>query len=254
MILSKKLLKYEKISHGFFNKIGGKSLGIYKSLNCGPGSKDKKSKIKENLKIAKNKISKKSKSIFLLHQIHSNKFVFINKNFKFKRKRIKADAVITDQRKLPVAVLTADCVPILLFDSKKNIVAAIHAGWKGALKGIIENTVKKIIDLNSKNEIYAAIGPCIGKNSYEVKVKFYKEFLKSDKDSEIFFNRRNEDKFLFDLRGYVNYRLKKLDVHNLDNIEMDTYLEKKNFFSFRRSIHLKEKDYGRCISTICLKT
>ena len=86
LILSKKLLKHEKISHGFFNKIGGKSLGIYKSLNCGPGSNDKKSKIKENLKIAKNKISKKSKSIFLLNQIHSNKFVFINKNFKLNKK------------------------------------------------------------------------------------------------------------------------------------------------------------------------
>ena len=99
MIKSKKLLKQKKISHGFFNRNGGKSCGIYKSLNCGLGSNDKKNKIRANLKIVKNKISKKSKNIFLLHQIHSNKFIFIDKNFKFNKKRIKADAVITDQKK-----------------------------------------------------------------------------------------------------------------------------------------------------------
>ena len=137
MIISKKLLKQKEISHGFFNKLGGKSIGIYKSLNCGPGSKDKKNKIKENLKIVKNRIDKKSKDIFLLHQFHSNKFVFIGKNFKFNKKKIKADAIITNQKKLPIAVLTADCVPILLYDNKKKMIAAIHAGWKGSFKGII---------------------------------------------------------------------------------------------------------------------
>ena len=120
MIKSEKLFKQKKISHGFFNKYGGKSKGIYKSLNCGPGSNDEKNKINENLKIVKNKISKKSKDIFLQHQIHSNKFVFINKSFKFNKKRVKADAIITDQKKVPIGVLTADCVPILLFDKKKN--------------------------------------------------------------------------------------------------------------------------------------
>ena len=120
MFTSKKLFKQKKIRHGFFNKKGGKSIGIYKSLNCGIGSNDKKNKVKENLNIVKKKISKKSKSIFLVNQIHSNKFVFINKNFKFNKKKIKADAIITDQKKLPIAVLTADCVPILLFDNKKK--------------------------------------------------------------------------------------------------------------------------------------
>ena len=127
MIISKKLSIQKEIRHGFFNKLGGKSVGIYKSLNCGPGSKDKKNKILENLKIVKNKIDKKSKNIFLLHQYHSNKFVFIGKNFKFNKKRIKADAIITDQTKLPIAVLTADCVPILLYDSKKKMIAAEKA-------------------------------------------------------------------------------------------------------------------------------
>ena len=141
MIISKKLSKQKEISHGFFNKLGGKSIGIYKSLNCGPGSNDFKSKIEKNLKIVKNKINKKSKNIFLMHQMHSNKIIYIDKNFKFSKKKIKADAVITNQKKIPIAVLTADCVPILLYDKKKNMIAAIHAGWKGAYKGIIKKVI-----------------------------------------------------------------------------------------------------------------
>ena len=138
MIKSKKLLKIKNIKHGFFNKTGGKSKKIYKSLNCGPGSKDNPSNVKKNLKIVKKKkkISKTAKNIFLLHQIHSNKFVYIDEK-KFKSKP-KADAVITNQKNLPIGILTADCVPILICDEKKNFIAAIHAGWKGAYKGIIK--------------------------------------------------------------------------------------------------------------------
>ena len=141
MITSKKFLKQKKISHAFFNRIGGKSKGLYKSLNCGPGSKDEKNKIKENLKIVKNKISKVSKNIYLLHQFHSNKFVFIGKNYRLNKKKARADAIITDQKKLPIAILTADCVPILLYDKKKEMIAAIHAGWKGAFKDIIKKVI-----------------------------------------------------------------------------------------------------------------
>ena len=119
MITSKKLTKQKKIVHGFFNRNGGKSSGIYKSLNCGFGSNDKKNDIKKNLKIVKNRICKKSKNIFLVNQTHSKKFIFINKDYKFEKKRNKADAIITNQKNLPIAVLTADCVPILLYDKKK---------------------------------------------------------------------------------------------------------------------------------------
>ena len=118
MFKSKKFNKLNGISHGFFNRKGGKSKGIYQSLNCGPGSNDRKIDVKKNLEIVKNKFSKKSKDIFLLHQIHSNKFVYINKNYKIKKK-IKADAAITNQKKLPLGILTADCVPILIYDKKK---------------------------------------------------------------------------------------------------------------------------------------
>ena len=119
MLTSKKLLKYRKISHGFFNRNGGKSRSIYKSLNCGLGSKDKKNKVKQNLEIVKNKIDNKARKIFLVHQIHSNKFIFVDKNFKVEKKKVKADAIITNQKKLPIAVLTADCVPLLIYDKKK---------------------------------------------------------------------------------------------------------------------------------------
>jgi len=142
MITSKKLSNQKNLAHGFFNRMGGKSKGIYKSLNCGIGSKDKKKNVKKNLEIIKRKMGKKTKNIFLVHQIHSNKFIFIDKNYKFKKEKVKADAIITNQEKLPIAVLTADCVPLLLFDSKKKMIAAIHAGWKGAFRGIIFKVIK----------------------------------------------------------------------------------------------------------------
>ena len=187
MITSKKLSKQKKISHGFFNKNGGKSTGIYKSLNCGVGSKDKRSKVKKNLKIVKDKICKKANNIFLVNQIHSNKFIFLNKNFKFSKKKIKADAIITDQKNLPIGVLTADCVPILLYDKKKNIVAAIHAGWKGAFKEIIKKVTHFMLKLGSKqNNIIAAIGPCIKQNSYNVKEDLKKNLLKRIKKTKFF--------------------------------------------------------------------
>ena len=141
MITSNKLLKQKEISHGFFNRNGGKSNNIYKSLNCGFGSNDKRNKVKQNLEIIKKKFNKKSKDVILLHQVHSNKFIYINKNFKFKKKRIRADAIITDQPKIPIAVLTADCAPILLYEKKKQMIAAIHAGWRGAFKGIIKKVL-----------------------------------------------------------------------------------------------------------------
>ena len=178
MIKSKKLSKIKIIRHGFFNKIGGKSKKIYKSLNCGPGSKDNPSDVKKNLKIVIKKIKSTAKSIFLLHQIQSNKFVYINKKNKFKSKP-KADAVITNQKNIPIGVLTADCVPILICDERTKLVAAIHAGWKGAYKGIINNVIQFMIKKGSNpKNITAAIGPAISVKNYEVKEDFKKNLLK----------------------------------------------------------------------------
>ena len=252
MIFSKKLSKQKKISHAFFNRNGGKSLGIYRSLNCGPGSNDKRHKVKENLRIVKDRISNKSKDIFLLHQVHSNKFVFIDKNFKFNNKKIRADAIITDQAKIPIAVLTADCVPILLYDNKKNMIAAIHAGWKGALTGIINNVISFMQKKGcKKNNIFAAVGPCIARTSYNVKDDFKKKFLQKDKGNEIFFNIR-KNIIYFDLPNYVRSQLKLEKITNLDMKNIDTFDKRNNFFSARRALRLKHDDYGRNISIIMI--
>ena len=253
MIVSRKLYKQKKINHGFFNRNGGKSLGIYKSLNCGLGSNDRKDRIKKNLKIVKNIIGKKSKDIFLLHQIHSDKFIFIGKNSKFKnKKKVRADAVITNQPRLPIAVLTADCVPILLFDKKKNIIAAIHAGWKGAFKGIIQKVIKFMIKKGCKqSNIIAAIGPCINKHSYNVKQDFKNLFLKKNKNNKVFFSNK-KNKIYFDLPNYVKNQLKMNKILNIEMKNVDTFIKKNNFFSARQAIKSGHDDYGRNISIIMI--
>jgi len=252
LITSKKLLNQKKISHAFFDRIGGKSKGIYKSLNCGSGSKDKKNKIKENLKIVKNKISKDSKNLYLLHQFHSNKFVFIGKNYRLNKKKVKADAIITNQKKLPIAVLTADCVPILLYDKKREMIAAIHAGWKGAFKDII----KKVINFMSKKgcnkkNIIAAVGPCIGKVNYNVKEDFKKKFIKKDKKNKVFFNIK-KNIIYFDLPNYVKSQLRYNKITKIDMKNIDTFNKKNNFFSARRALRSGHDDYGRNISIIMI--
>tara|TARA_Y100000816_G_C25943925_1_gene492382 strand:+ start:110 stop:871 length:762 start_codon:yes stop_codon:yes gene_type:complete len=252
LITSKKLQKFKEIRHGFFNKTGGKSNGIYKSLNCGAGSYDKKNKIKENLKIVKNKFGKKIKKIFLLHQIHSNKFIFVNKNFKSSSKKIRADAVITNQAKLPIAILTADCVPILLYDKQKKIIAAIHAGWRGAFKGIISRVIKFMLMKGCKQKhIIAAIGPCIGKNNYNVRDDFKKKFLKKDKKNKVFFFSKKRTIY-FDLPNYVKSELKLNKITNIDMRNIDTFVKKNNFFSARQALRSGYDDYGRNISIIMI--
>jgi len=252
LFISKKLSKQKKISHGFFNKIGGKSAGIYKSLNCGPGSKDKKNNVKRNLEIAKNKINKKGKKIFLVNQIHSNKFVYIDKDFKFKKRRIQADAIITNQKKIPIAVLTADCVPLLLYEKKANMIAAIHAGWKGAYKGIIKKVITFMLKKGCKKEnIIVAIGPCIRQESYNVKENFQRKFIKKDKKNRIFFKKK-KNMIYFNLPDFVKYQVKLIKISKIDTINIDTFNKKNNFFSARRSLSLKHDDYGRNISIIMI--
>jgi YfiH family protein len=252
LIKSKKLSKQKKISHGFFNRMGGKSSGIYKSLNCGPGSKDKKNIVNTNLKIVKKKISKKSEEIYLTHQIHSDKFVFVKKKIKSNKKKIEADAIITNKQRLPIAVLTADCVPVLLYDNNNSMIAAIHAGWKGAYKGIIKKVINFMIKHGCKeSSIIAAIGPCISQKSYNVKEDFKKKFIKKDKKNKIFFKKK-KDMLYFDLPNFVKSQLKINRIINIDMINIDTYDEKNNFFSARRSLRLKHDDYGRNISIIMI--
>ena len=252
MIKSKKLSKFQQINHGFFDKKGGKSTGIYKSLNCGVGSSDSKKNVLNNLKIVCKKINCSSKNLILLNQIHSNKFYFINKNYKFKKKKLNGDALITNVKKIALGVLVADCVPILIYDKNLKIISAIHAGWKGVYKEIIKKVVKFLIKKgsNTKN-LVAVIGPSISEKSYEVQKDFKSKFLKKDKQSKFFFKIR-KNKTYFGLNKYVYYHLKKLGIKNLEIIKKNTFDPKNNFFSARRSIQNKENDYGRNISVIMI--
>jgi len=252
LIKSKKLSKFQQINHGFFDKKGGKSTGIYKSLNCGVGSSDSKKNVLNNLKIVCKKINCSSKNLILLNQIHSNKFYFINKNYKFKKKKLNGDALITNVKKIALGVLVADCVPVLIYDKNLKIISAIHAGWKSVYKEIIKKVVKFLIKKgsNTKN-LVAVIGPSISEKSYEVQKDLKGKFLKKDKQSKFFFKIR-KNKTYFGLNKYVYYHLKKLGIKNLEIIKKNTFDPKNNFFSARRSIQNKENDYGRNISVIMI--
>ena len=183
--------------------MGGKSTNIFKSLNCGLGSSDNKKNILKNLKIVSNKIKAKSNKIILLNQIHSNKFHYINKNLKLNNNRFNGDALVTNKRNTPIAVLTADCAPILIHDESKKMIAAIHVGWRGAYKDIVKKVIKFMVKKGcSLKDITAAIGPCISSNNYEVKDDFKKKFIKKDKKNTIFF-KKTKDKNYFNLSGYI---------------------------------------------------
>ena len=159
--------------------------------------------------------------------------------------------MITKMKGLALGVVTADCVPIILYDTKNEIVGCIHAGWKGAFLGVIKNTISKIKKISSGNKIYASIGPCIGKKSYEVDKNFYKMFMAKSRNNNIYFSNKSRKKKLFNLRKFVTNRLIKANI-KVDQVDRDTFAEKSNFFSYRRSCKLKQKDYGRCISSICM--
>ena len=249
MFYSKKFNKLKNIKHCFFSKKNGFSKGFYKSLNCGKGSKDNKKNILKNLNYVSKKFSIKKKNLILMNQTHSNKVIEINKNNY--KKKINADAIITREKGLALGVVTADCVPIIIYDLKNEIIGCIHAGWKGAISGIIQNTIKKIKKLNSENNIFASIGPCIGKESYEVDLNFYKKFLNKSRENKKYFSRKNKNKKLFNLRKFVANKLRELKV-KVDHVNHDTFREKMNFFSYRRSFKLKQNDYGRCISVVRL--
>jgi polyphenol oxidase len=249
MFYSKKLNKFKRIKHCFFSRKGGFSKGLYKGLNCGKGSKDKRENILKNLNyVAKKMIIKKNKLI-LMSQTHSVKVIEVTKNNY--KKKINADAMITRVKGLAIAVVTADCVPIIIYDLKNEIIGCIHAGWKGAFSGIIKNTVNKIKKINNNNMIFASIGPCIGKRSYEVDVNFYQKFLKKNKQNKKYFYDKSKNKKLFNLRKFVADKLTELQV-KIDHVNHDTFREKMNFFSYRRSFKLKQSDYGRCISVVRL--
>ena len=166
---------------------------------------------------------------------------------------MNADAIVCKIKNLAIGILTADCAPILFYDTQKKIIGCAHSGWKGALNGIIQNTVKKFNELGSNNNnLVAVIGHCIKKENSQVGQEFYNNFIIHDKKNKIFFKKTNNQKFTFDLRGFINNEIANLNIKNIENIEKDTFSEVKTFYSYRRSLINHEKDYGRCISVILM--
>ena len=252
MFFSQKLQKFENLKHCFFSRKNGFSKGLYASLNCGLGSDDKKENVLKNLNLVSQKIGCKDELLITLNQTHSNKVVYFEKKSLIKNK-LPGDAIVTKIRNVGIGILTADCAPILLYDPKKKIIGCIHSGWRGALNGVIQNTIRKFKELDSNiDNLFAVIGPCIRKENYEVKIDFYEKFINQNPKYEEFFKKNVNDKYIFDLRGFINNKISDLNIKNIENIEMDTFAALETFYSYRRSRLNNEKDYGRCISVILM--
>jgi YfiH family protein len=252
MFFSKKLQKFKNLNHCFFSRQNGFSKGIYSSLNCGMGSGDKRENVLKNLNLVNKKIGSKNNVLVTLNQIHSNQVIYLDNENSIKDK-LNGDAIVTKVKNVAIGILSADCAPILLYDDTKKIIGCIHSGWKGALNGVIKNTVNKFKELNSNvNNLVAVVGPCIGQESYEVKIDFFKKFLIKNKENEQFFKKIPNEKYFFDLRAFINYELSQANINNIENVEMNTFLEKDFFYSYRRSTFNNEQDYGRCISVILM--
>jgi len=252
MFFSSKLKKFVNIKHCFFSRKNGVSKGYYESLNCGLGSNDNKERVLKNLEIVSQKISPSTESIITLNQKHTNQVVYFKDKQSVKNK-LTGDAIVSKVKNVGIGILTADCAPIIFYDPVRKIVGCAHSGWKGALNGIIENTVKKFNELNSNNsDLVAVVGPCIGKNSYIVKKDLIEKFIAKNRKNQIFFKKIDNEKYTFDLRAFINKKLLNLNIKKIENIQLDTFLDKKFFFSYRRSRIRKDKDYGRCISVILM--
>lgn len=246
------VLEAPGIAHGFFTRLSGVSKGIYKGLNCGPGSRDDKKDIRENRRRAAATLGFGSDHLCTLYQVHSTTVLTVNKPWV--QAPLDADAMVCKTPGILIGILTADCAPVLFSDAEAGIVAAAHAGWKGAIGGVLENTIAVMCDQGAKRErIAAAIGPCIGQQSYEVGPEFVAHFHEVDEKSRAFFKGASRaGKSLFNLEGYVLDRLKRAGLQRIEASAMDTAADEKQFFSYRRATLAGEKDYGRQLSAIGL--
>ncbi|MBI1301784.1 MAG: peptidoglycan editing factor PgeF [Alphaproteobacteria bacterium] len=247
----------DKVFHGFFTRQGGVSKTPYGSLNCGIGSNDLDDNIRENRVRVAREAHVEEVSLLSVYQVHSADVVHVNQGWGWDN-RPQADAMVTDQKGFGLGILTADCGPVLFYGEKQNgdpVVGAAHAGWKGALFGVLENTVSKMIDLGADaNTIQVCVGPCIGKASYEVSANFSDPFLNHSEESDRFFSAAaKEGCAMFDLAGYCAWRLSLAGVKNITLMDKDTYVLEDQFYSYRRMTHRGEADYGRQISVICVK-
>ncbi|MBI3418527.1 MAG: peptidoglycan editing factor PgeF [Proteobacteria bacterium] len=244
-------LNDKKIRHGFFTREGGVSEGLFVSLNCGESSKDDPKNVDENL----NRTAQAMQAAHLLscHQIHSTIVIPVTKAWTRDQKP-QADAMVTREKGVALGIKTADCAPVLFFDAKAKVIGAAHAGWRGAVDGMLENTVAAMEKLGARAEnIRAVIGPCIQQNSYEVGHEFPAPFLKQDVANEGFFKKSSrEGHFLFDLPGYVVKRLKVNGLKETHSIGFDTCSDESRFFSYRRATLRRESAHGTLLSVIVL--
>ena len=241
-----------RVAHGFFGRKGGVSTGLYSSLNCGPGSGDVRASVIENRRRATAALAPEA-TLVTLYQIHSAQAVTVTSPWEIPDNP-KADAFATDKSGILLGILTADCAPILLADSQAHVIGAAHAGWGGALAGVTVSVVSAMERLGAQRErITAAIGPCISLTSYEVGPEFKPRFLAADPGSETFFEPSpRAGHWQFDLPAYVAHRLRQGGVGTVETIPLCTYVQEADFFSYRRTTHRKEADYGRQLSAIML--
>jgi len=241
-----------RVAHGFFGRRGGVSTGLYDSLNCGPGSSDERASVIENRARATAALSPGAKLV-TLYQIHSAQAVTVTAPWDIPDNP-KADAFATDKSGIVLGILTADCAPILLTDKDAHVIGAAHAGWGGAFAGVAESVVAAMERLGARRgRIAAAVGPCISQPSYEVGPEFKPRFLAADLANEKFFEpSARAGHWQFDLPAYVAHRLRQSGITTVETVPLCTYVHESEFFSYRRTTHRKEADYGRQLSAIML--
>ena len=247
-------LASDTISHGFFTREGGHSTGIYEGLNTGLGSRDDRDSVLKNRAHAAQSLGTEPDMLVTPFQHHSADVINVVEPWT-PENWPKADAVVTKVPGIAIAVNTADCTPVLFADEGAGVIAAAHAGWKGAIGGVTDETISSMEALGAKREnIAAAIGPTISQNAYEVGPEFHARFVEDEDDNARFFVRSQKDgHFMFDLPGYVEMRLKRAGLTQVENTNLCTYSDEARFFSYRRTTHRGEPDYGRQLTAITLK-
>ena len=252
-VTSDELARVRGISHGFFGRAGGVSSGIYTSLNCGLGSHDDKNCVEENRSRVAARVGVGSKSLMSLYQEHGSDVVTFTEPLA-PGVRLRADGAVTATRGIALGILTADCAPVLFADISGKVVGACHAGWRGALSGITDMTVAAMESLGAnRRDIVAVIGPTIAQASYEVGAEFRSAFVETDASNARFFAEgRSEDKFQFNLPGYLTDRLQGLGLGQVENLDLDTAVPASPYFSYRRTTLTGGGDYGRQMSVIAI--
>jgi polyphenol oxidase len=252
-MLQSALLSIPGIRHAFFTRDGGVSDGCYASLNAGLGSRDAPERVAENRARMAAALGVAPDRLVTAYQVHSPKVVVATEPWS-RADAPRADAVVTCVQGLAIGVTTADCGPVLFVDPTARVIGAAHAGWKGALTGILESTIDAMERLGAdRNQMVVAIGPLIRQQSYEVGGEFVERFLDADADYASFFlpGERNGHA-MFDLAGFIRLRLENAGVLMIDDLGVDTYSDDR-FYSYRRSVHRKETDYGRHVHAIALE-